>query len=135
MYEKIIVAFGYEDRIAARAIAVARELKSEGGDIVAVHAIEPLPSTVRAYLPEDHDKIAQKSVTERIARCVGEADDVVTRIISGHPGEAVARFAKEQKADCIVVGTHEKNFADFLLGSTATRIVQRAPCSVHVIRP
>ena len=46
----------------------------------------------------------------------------------------VVDFAAEMKADCIVMGSHKPGLADYLLGSTAARVVRHAPCAVHVMR-
>ncbi len=36
--------------------------------------------------------------------------------------------------DCIVIGSHKPGLSDYLLGSTAARVVRHAPCAVHVYR-
>ena len=59
-----------------------------------------------------------------------------TELLSGNPAEAILRRAQELEAELIVVGSRGLNAVDrFLLGSTSTAVVHRAPCSVLVVRP
>jgi nucleotide-binding universal stress UspA family protein len=49
--------------------------------------------------------------------------------------EAIARAARSQKVDLIVVGTHGRTgMAGALIGSVAARIVATAPCPVLTVR-
>lgn len=52
----------------------------------------------------------------------------------GAPAQVVVDVADELCADLIVVGSHGYDLADRLLGTTAARIVNHAPCSVLVVR-
>ena len=40
----------------------------------------------------------------------------------------------ETNADLIVINSHKPGVEDYFLGSTASRVVRRAPCSVLVLR-
>ncbi|MGC2855768.1 universal stress protein [Novispirillum sp. DQ9] len=48
--------------------------------------------------------------------------------------EVVLRISREIKADCIVIGAHRPDLADYLLGPNAARVVRHAACSVLVVR-
>ncbi len=53
----------------------------------------------------------------------------------GKPFVEIVRTAKEVKADLIVMASHgQSRIAEMLLGSTTERVVQKAPCSVLVVR-
>lgn len=52
----------------------------------------------------------------------------------GNIYEVVLRIAREVKADCIVIGAHRPDLADYLLGPNAARVVRHATCSVLVVR-
>lgn len=57
-------------------------------------------------------------------------------VVIGSPVEEIARFAKEKKADMIVVGTHGRTgLARVLMGSTAEGLLREAPCQVLVVKP
>lgn len=53
----------------------------------------------------------------------------------GNPYEEIVNAAKELAADLIVIGSHGRTgLGRFLLGSTAERVVQYAPCPVLVVK-
>jgi nucleotide-binding universal stress UspA family protein len=134
MYNKIIVALGLEHEHGYKAMEVARQLLSEGGEIIALHVIEPVPSMVNLYLPEGHEVEVKKSVLDQIRERIGESQDAEAKVLYGHPGRLIPDYAEEVAADCIVVGSHKAGLGDYLLGSTAARVVRHAPCPVHVLR-
>jgi len=57
------------------------------------------------------------------------------RVVSGPPAENIIRLSKEIDADVIVVGSTGKGrVARSLLGSVSAEIVDRASCSVYLVR-
>ena len=134
MYSKIIVSLSLDHGIAAKAIAAARSLKSENGEIIAVHVYEPLQGSVSAYVPEEAVAESLQRAKAALAERIGTAKDVQPVLLKGHSGRAVTDFAKKMGADCIIVGSHKPGLSDHFLGSTASRIVRHSPCSVHVLR-
>lgn len=57
-------------------------------------------------------------------------------IESGNHGRGVGEFARQIGAELVVVGTRGKtNLRDIVLGSTAERILQDAPCSILAVKP
>jgi len=58
-----------------------------------------------------------------------------TSVFKGHPRLAIAEYAKEWRADLVVVGSHgASGLARFLLGSVAQETLRRSPCSVEIVR-
>ena len=66
----------------------------------------------------------------------GDGDRTVeVAAIPGIPAEVIVHQAEERGADLIAMGTHGRSgVAHLLLGSTAERVVQHAPCPVLTVR-
>ena len=134
MYKKIIVGLSLDHGIGPSAIETARNLRAEGGEIFAVHAYEPPHGSVRTYLTDEAVESGYTWAKETLAKRIGDATDVKAVILKGHSGRAITDYAEEIGADCIVVSSHKPGLQDYLLGSTAARVVRHAPCSVHIMR-
>ncbi len=134
MYDKIIISLALDHGISQTALAVARSLRSEVGEIVAVHVYEPLHGSASTFVTEEAVAHAMQSAKDRLAERVTDAPDVEAVMLKGHPGRAITDYAKKFGADCIIVGSHKPGLRDYFLGSTSARIVRHAPCSVHVLR-
>jgi universal stress protein A len=60
---------------------------------------------------------------------------VVGHFAEGDPVEEILKVTRSIRADLLLVGTHDATGLDrLLLGSVATKIARRAPCSVLIIR-
>jgi universal stress protein A len=53
----------------------------------------------------------------------------------GDPRQAILDFAKECRADLIVLGSHGKKGLDRMLGSVSDNVARHALCSVEIVRP
>ena len=96
--------------------------------------IEPVPGFATYYLPPDHETENRKTAEDAIRERVGAQADAEVVVLTGHAGRTITEYAEEVGADCIIVGSHKPELQDYLLGSTAARVVRHAPCSVHVLR-
>ena len=134
MYKKIIVALSLEHGISERALNTAKALADNGAEIMAIHISEPLHSSVRFHVSDDDLRKAHEKTEAMLKERVKNHPGVTPVMLEGHAGQTLAEYAREIDADCIVIGSHKPGLRDFLLGSTAARIVRHAPCSVHVLR-
>jgi nucleotide-binding universal stress UspA family protein len=134
MYKNIIVPMALDHGIADLTIEVARTLLAEGGKITALHVHEAPQNSVGAYVDESVMKSAFERAKAQLEDRVADMDGVTSAIVKGHSGRTIVDTATQMKADCIVLGSHKPGLIDYLLGSTAARVVQHAPCAVHVAR-
>lgn len=69
-----------------------------------------------------------------IQKVDGIKADATLRI--GSAAREIIDYAKENKADCIVIATHgHTGFTHLLFGSVAEKIVRTSPCPVLTVRP
>lgn len=67
---------------------------------------------------------------------VAAGDHVETRLVRGVPWSEIAATAREEEADLVSVGTHDRwRPAGIVGGSVATYMLHEAPCSVLIARP
>lgn len=135
MYKNILVPVLFDEEHDTQAsFLVARALAGEGAKFTVVHVLETIPNYVTSEIPKEvlartrHE--AEKSLTQSAKALPG----ATSAIISGNSGRAIVDYADENDIDCIVLASHRPGFGDIFLGSTASRVVRHAKCSVHVIR-
>lgn len=84
---------------------------------------------------KDLEKGAQKEIERFGLEEMRGLKGVERTVIRGIPHEAIVKFAKENKVDLIVMGTHgRKGVGRILFGSTAAQVVRFAPCPVLTVR-
>ena len=59
----------------------------------------------------------------------------VASLRNGDPRQVIVDYAKECRADLIVVGSHGKTGLDRMLGSVSDSVARHASCSVEIVRP
>jgi len=135
MYKHVLVPIALDHGEGTQAaLAVARHLLDEGGDITALTVLEPVPMFIANELPAGQVERTRVDVLAALRDELRGATDIKPVVISGSPGRAIVDFATENGTDCIVVASHKPGLADYFLGSTAARVVRHAPCAVHVLR-
>ncbi len=89
-----------------------------------------------AGVSNDIDKVimeyAAKSMSELCAKFGIPADHSIIEV--GSAKNIILRRAEDDGYDLIVVGSHGKNGFRFLLGSTADRVLNAAPCDILSVR-
>ncbi|MEE4187348.1 MAG: universal stress protein [Roseobacter sp.] len=134
MYRKIIVALSLDHGISETALAKAKLLLDPGGEIIALHVYETPSGMAGAYISAEDIQRAQTTAKQRLEERVRDVPEAKPVLINGHSGRVIADYAREQGADCIIMGSHQPGLGDYFLGSTAARVVRHAHCSVIVLR-
>jgi nucleotide-binding universal stress UspA family protein len=127
----------------ARALAEARDSR---GELVLVHVLAPvipMAGVGEGYLApsvyEQMSKSAHAWAQKQLDRLLAKARTARVRarglLVEGVAHEQIARVARRQRADLIVIGTHGRTgVARFFLGSVAARVAATAPCPVLTVR-
>lgn len=134
MYKKILIPMALSHGIAPTAISAAKQLLSDGGEMIALHVYEAPEGSVGAYLDAEVVRAAYGRAKEALNERVAGIDGITPVIKKGHSARTIIDYAAEIDADCIVIGSHKPEFSDYLLGTTASRVVRHAHCAVHVVR-
>ncbi|MHB8641716.1 MAG: universal stress protein [Gaiellaceae bacterium] len=138
-FRRILVAIDGSDG-SDRAFAKAVELAHLAGARLTALAVEgPLPAYAATIGEVDEVKREKDAffdaLAEQAKRQAAEARielEVVVR--PGHPAELISEVATEGAYDLVVLGHRGHFVRDHLLGSTADRVVEHAPCPVMIVR-
>lgn len=136
LYKNIIIPvdLGHTERLQPM-IDIARLLGGDGASVILINVVENLPAFVAAELPSDLTARTIEDARSRLEETVaGHGISAEIEVRSGHPATTILECANDRKADLIVIASHRPGFGDFLIGSTAARVVRHAQCSVHVVR-
>ena len=135
MHKTILIPVALDHApLVQRKIDAAREMLAPGGKITLLTVLEQIGGFVAEFVtvkPENH---LSARVLEKLRDAADGADDIDCKVISGKPGVQITKYARDAGVDLIVVGSHSPGQEDYHLGSTASRVVRRAHCSVLVLR-
>ncbi len=134
MYNKILVALALDHGLSPQMLAIARTLRAPGGEIIAIHVLEEPPGSSNAELWEELLREGRNRARALLEEKLAGVSDASARLVRGHVNTTIVEFAEENGIDCIVMGSHKPELTDYLIGSTAARVVRHAPCAVHVYR-
>jgi len=95
-----------------------------------------IPSSLSVTeLVEDMKKSAWTEMDKWSAEISLKVKDVEKMIVRGVPFVEIIETAKAKNIDLIVIGTHGRTGIDHMLfGSTAEKVVRKAPCPVLTVR-
>lgn len=134
MYQKIRVPMALDHGLSKGTLGIAKTLAGGAGEKTAVHVYETPQGSIQGYVDE-----APKG--ENLARASAELcaktehlTGMKAEMVIGHTYRSIIDCASMQGIDYIVAGSHKPDSSDYFPGSTAARVVLRAPCAVHVYR-
>jgi len=95
-----------------------------------------IPSSLSvAELVSDMQKSASIEMDKWGAEASSKIKDVEKMVVRGVPFAEIIKTAREKNVDLIVIGTHGRTGIDHMLfGSTAEKVVRKAPCPVLTVR-
>jgi len=139
----VVAAVDFSD-ISAEVLDTARDMArlhqarlhvvhAVGDPFRSMYAVESsgldLPDVLREWT-----EAARKELAILVAQHPVEPGQLTTAVLSGTPAHAIVRYADEQKADLIVIGSHGRGVVSrLLLGSVAERVLHLAGCPVFLV--
>jgi nucleotide-binding universal stress UspA family protein len=106
---------------------IPRNLQQE---MLSSHISEDILRNIQKGLEQELDDNYKEHYTKKIEDAV--RFEVVTR--SGREDEEIIEFAKKEKVDIIVMGTHGKTGIEHVFfGSVAEKVLRRSPIPVFII--
>ncbi len=126
-----------------RALHIARRNQAE---LMIVHVLPPLTQPVPllnelamgdipSRIKDDVKAAAIKELEGTYLNKCGSLAKLSTHLLEGDPAKTLAEFAAKEDIDLLVVGsTGLSGLAKAMFGSVASKVVQKVPCSVLVVR-
>jgi len=108
-----------------------------------LHVIYDIATAAYSHVPhismdEFYKELSEWAQKEIETCCIEEIrglTGVEKVVLKGVPYEEIIKFAAKEKIDMIVIGTHGRaGLERFIFGSTAERVVRKAPCPVMTVR-
>lgn len=135
MYQHILIAVALNtESDPKRELEVARMLADKKTRVTVLHVKEAIPPYAIAYMPEGYEKGLREAISTQLNDLAKGFENGHGVLVQGHSGRTILDWADENHVDCIILNSHQPNFGDYFLGSTAALVVRHAKCSVHVIR-
>ena len=140
MFTKILVGLDGSPRepaVLQQAVELADRL---GGKLLLVRAMQipvSIPAVAWSLAGDDFEKFLVEHGHAALEKIAGDLPEgIVGGMHSGigQPADYICKVAEERKADLVVIGSHGYDRVERLLGTTASKVVNRAPCSVMVVR-
>lgn len=140
MYRRVMAGFDGSEashRALASALRLAKEFAAQ---VVVLYVQERVPrySDDPSEVTEEHEAIEHhalelKKEAEALAGAAGVQARV--RIVAGNAPRWLCDIARQEGADLLVIGHKGRSgLWGAVLGGTADRVVDHAPCSVLVVR-
>lgn len=141
--KKILVPIdfsGYSKNALKYAVPFAKQFDAE---ILLLYVVEPTIypadfSFGQIGLPGIEEEVRKRGTEELAKLAKDEISDVVksrTRVETGKAFTEIIRVAKEEEIDLIIIATHgHTGIEHAIFGSTAEKVVRKAPCPVLSIR-
>lgn len=136
MYNKILVPVDMAHLAESDAIIeIAKEHAAENSRIVLLHVIEDVPNYAAIELPTDFREKAIADVTKDLTKLADHNGiEAEIEVRYGHSYGTILDVAENLGVDLIIITSHRPGLKDYFLGSTASRVVRHANCSVLIVR-
>ena len=135
MYNTIIVPTDFSNEESTiRSLKKAEKL-SDNGHIILLHVLDDIPSYALVDIPLDMmpDLVPQTRDSLKAMVFLSKVKAEI-EVRNGGSYREIIESSKEHEANLIIINSHRPGLKDYLLGSTAAKVVRHSPCSVLVER-
>lgn len=142
-FQQIVVPTDFSEH-SLRALGYAVEIAERfSSSLKLIYVIEPLlqaadvawTSVDFEQLNSSHKEAAERRLQELVDERVPKGIAVESEILFGKPFVEILKLAKSDNADLIVMATHGRGaISHLLMGSTAEKVVRKAPCPVLTVK-
>lgn len=140
MFRKIVVAFNESPESERALVSAIRLAKSLSAELQTITFMPELPAYtafagvadpgISQVLHQDQLKLYERLQESARERARSHGVELVTHLVGGNGVGAIVDFLREQKADLLVIGLHQRDLHIARLWSTVYELAQDAPCSV-----
>jgi nucleotide-binding universal stress UspA family protein len=135
MYTHVLLPVAIDHNpVAGQAMEVAQALAGPQGKITVLNVVELVPAYIDAHVPAELKAQNVELSKETVRDVAGAHENTEPMVLYGHPAQSILDFASNNGVECIVIASHKPGLSDYLIGSTAARVVRHAQCAVHVVR-
>lgn len=141
--KKVLVPIDFSDYSKSALKYAVNFAKSFNAEIILVYVVEPVIyppdfSMGQIAMPSinaEWDDRAKEELQKLAKSEIVEMANVKTIIKTGKPFVEIIETAKEENIDLIIIATHGHSGVEHILfGSTAEKVVRKAPCPVLTLR-
>jgi len=136
MYNKILIPvdFSHDDQSLASINKANKLVEKEG--VILLHVIEEIPDHIKTYLPDEFRKNKTEVAKKKLKTLLEKSDleNAHIEVRKGRSYNQILESAEENNVDLIIINSHKPGLEDYLLGSTAAKVVRHANCAVLVER-
>lgn len=141
-YREILLATDFSEPARHATEHAAALARAFGARLHLLHVVEEMGYwegfDLRHFpTPEVYEELRESAriALEDLREEAAGPEGAETLVREGKPSLEILRAAAEIPADVIVVGSHgQSGLAETLFGSTAEKVVRKAPCAVLVVR-
>ena len=140
MFNNILVAVDLEhDTHMDDLLRVASDIANAyGAQVHLLNVIGAAPAVVSQFLPENYESMASEKIEKDLAALAAKVDlaegAAASSVRFGGVYQEILAHANKIGVNLIIVASHKPDVGDYLLGTTAARIVRHASCSTLVVR-
>jgi len=140
---KVLVPIDFSDYSKSALKYAVNFAKSFNAEILLIYVVEPIIyppdfSMGQIAMPTintDWDNRAKEELDKLAKNEITNNGNVKTIIKTGKPFAEIIETAKEEDIDLIIIATHGHSGVEYILfGSTAEKVVRKAPCPVLTLR-